>query len=214
MIEVELFHAPPDGTTKFYALSYVWGDAAKTRDVFVDGERFPATLNLWNALHHILARPGTTLFGGEESVCRSPHKEGSSATEEGSGETWLAVTTSLWIDAICINQSSLTERSEQVPRMDDIYSKASKVIVWPQISMPHEREYKEDIITAEWIATLAQMRWTKRRMAGYLNSAEDGPDKTLVEALPIERPGTISILIHANKLFMSVWAHSRRLWTT
>ncbi|KAL8353722.1 hypothetical protein RB601_003520 [Gaeumannomyces tritici] len=103
MIEVELFHAPLDGTTKFYALSYVWGDAAKTRDIFVDGGRFPVTLNLWNALHRILARPGTTLFGGEESVCRSPHKEGSSATEEGSGETWLAVTTSLWTPSASTN---------------------------------------------------------------------------------------------------------------
>lgn len=36
----------------------------------------------------------------------------------------------LWIDAICVNQNDLEERSRQVPRMSDIYSKASRVVVW------------------------------------------------------------------------------------
>lgn len=37
---------------------------------------------------------------------------------------------SLWIDAICINQSSNTERSSQVALMGDIYSKAASVLSW------------------------------------------------------------------------------------
>ena len=36
----------------------------------------------------------------------------------------------LWIDAICIDQKSLTERSHQVKRMGDIFQKAERVIVW------------------------------------------------------------------------------------
>lgn len=36
----------------------------------------------------------------------------------------------LWIDAICINQQDLPERSSQVKRMADIYSLARRVIVW------------------------------------------------------------------------------------
>jgi hypothetical protein len=36
----------------------------------------------------------------------------------------------LWIDAICINQSNLSERAHQVKLMADIYSKASRVLVW------------------------------------------------------------------------------------
>jgi hypothetical protein len=36
----------------------------------------------------------------------------------------------MWIDAICINQSDLNERSEQVRRMVDIYKFARRVVVW------------------------------------------------------------------------------------
>ncbi len=36
----------------------------------------------------------------------------------------------LWIDAICVNQTNLEERSRQVTRMVNIYSKAARVIVW------------------------------------------------------------------------------------
>ena len=36
----------------------------------------------------------------------------------------------LWIDAICVNQQDLPERSKQVARMADIYSLAKKVLVW------------------------------------------------------------------------------------
>jgi hypothetical protein len=37
---------------------------------------------------------------------------------------------SFWIDAICINQTDLQERSAQVHRMRDIYGKANAVIIW------------------------------------------------------------------------------------
>ena len=36
----------------------------------------------------------------------------------------------LWVDAICINQQDLGERSRQVKRMGDIYSLADRVVVW------------------------------------------------------------------------------------
>ncbi|KAI0008167.1 HET-domain-containing protein [Xylariaceae sp. FL0662B] len=36
----------------------------------------------------------------------------------------------LWADAICINQNDNDERGRQVRRMKDIYSRASRVIVW------------------------------------------------------------------------------------
>jgi hypothetical protein len=35
-----------------------------------------------------------------------------------------------WIDAICVNQQDLEERSRQVERMADIFTKASRVVVW------------------------------------------------------------------------------------
>lgn len=36
----------------------------------------------------------------------------------------------LWVDAICINQSDMAEQEAQVLRMTDIYSCASRVVVW------------------------------------------------------------------------------------
>ena len=36
----------------------------------------------------------------------------------------------LWIDAICVNQSDLQERSIQVERMVDVYSWVDRVVVW------------------------------------------------------------------------------------
>ncbi|KAH3920789.1 hypothetical protein HBH56_009830 [Parastagonospora nodorum] len=35
-----------------------------------------------------------------------------------------------WIDSICINQSSVSEKNTQVPRMSSIYSKARLVRIW------------------------------------------------------------------------------------
>ena len=35
-----------------------------------------------------------------------------------------------WIDAICLNQSDVAERNEQVPRIGNIYSDAIRVIAW------------------------------------------------------------------------------------
>ncbi|KAN0102111.1 HET domain containing protein [Hyaloscypha variabilis] len=36
----------------------------------------------------------------------------------------------LWVDALCINQNDLIERSEQVQKMGDIYRKAKRVVAW------------------------------------------------------------------------------------
>ncbi|KAF8859326.1 heterokaryon incompatibility, partial [Acephala macrosclerotiorum] len=41
-------------------------------------------------------------------------------------EKWRLV----WIDAICVNQEDLDERSQQVMLMRNIYSPARRVIVW------------------------------------------------------------------------------------
>jgi Heterokaryon incompatibility protein (HET) len=37
---------------------------------------------------------------------------------------------SFWIDAICINQQSITEKNQQVPLMTEIFSTAKTVVIW------------------------------------------------------------------------------------
>jgi hypothetical protein len=39
-----------DASPRYEALSYVWGDAAKTRDIILDGQRYDVTINLEAAL--------------------------------------------------------------------------------------------------------------------------------------------------------------------
>ncbi|KAH8749443.1 heterokaryon incompatibility protein-domain-containing protein [Hyaloscypha finlandica] len=45
----------------------------------------------------------------------------------------------LWVDAICINQNDVDERSEQVRKMGRIYSRATQVIVWLGHATPDSR---------------------------------------------------------------------------
>lgn len=52
----------------------------------------------------------------------------------------------LWVDALCINQRDLAERESQVLLMGDIYSSASKVIVW----LGHETEDLNEFV---WLHT-------------------------------------------------------------
>ncbi|OIW28697.1 hypothetical protein CONLIGDRAFT_670475 [Coniochaeta ligniaria NRRL 30616] len=42
----------------------------------------------------------------------------------------------LWVDAVCISQDDLAEKSAQILRMGDIYQRASSVIVWLGDSLP------------------------------------------------------------------------------
>ncbi|KAH7091409.1 heterokaryon incompatibility protein-domain-containing protein [Paraphoma chrysanthemicola] len=49
----------------------------------------------------------------------------------------LAVGTCIWVDAICINQHDLYEKSYQLKMMGQIYSKARRVITWLGVEAPY-----------------------------------------------------------------------------
>ncbi|CAJ2511319.1 Uu.00g069440.m01.CDS01 [Anthostomella pinea] len=91
---------PWDSSPKFIAPSYVWGDEDDSRSMVLDGHLFVITNNLHSALLAI-------------------------ATDAA-----LVTDFYFWIDAICINQADIDERSTQVPRMADIYSPAYSVFGW------------------------------------------------------------------------------------
>ncbi|KAJ9131012.1 Heterokaryon incompatibility protein [Pleurostoma richardsiae] len=86
--------------TKYVALSYLWGDPSATERIFVDNHEFQATSNLAAALRHI----------------RRNLKEEQTAV--------------LWVDAVCINQADVEERSAQVRMMRDIYGTAALILCW------------------------------------------------------------------------------------
>ena len=61
---------------------------------------------------------------------------------------------SLWIDALCIDQENDTEKSLQVARMQDIYRKANRVIIW----LPRKNEQSSSDVAAAacWLHDLGE----------------------------------------------------------
>lgn len=86
---------------KYEALSYTWGIPASNHHVFVDTEQDRQIFPVTENLYTAL------------KYLRHP-----------------ILLREIWADAICIYQSNVPERNEQVARMADIYRAAAKVIVW------------------------------------------------------------------------------------
>lgn len=141
LITHSLLDNPED---QYIALSYVWGDPNITKEIIVNGVSVPVTINLAAALRSIQL-----------------HLSPASASE---GES-LDLPQYLWADALCINQTDLVEKGQQVLMMDRIYTQASLVISWlgsgdDQISLAtstlkllaREIEAREDSIQdIEWL---------------------------------------------------------------
>jgi len=104
----ELIHAKLRNHPIYIALSYVWGNQKSVKPICVNGRGLEVTQNLYNALRSIKL----SLTSIRESL-KVPSSE-----------------LLLWIDAICIDQRSKREKSEQVPRMGNIYSSSYTTLVW------------------------------------------------------------------------------------
>lgn len=123
-IEAQLYHAPLE-TAKYFALSYPWGTPGATRTILVNGIEFPVFESLFLALLNLQLRKGADLV--DPPMLDAPAQEARDAGNTDDDE----IPTAWWIDAICINQKSLAERTKQVSRMGLVYSMASKVVIWP-----------------------------------------------------------------------------------
>ncbi|XXH02462.1 hypothetical protein Hte_008838 [Hypoxylon texense] len=142
-----------DDDIQFVALSYVWGDERTTKDIYLNGRRRGITTNLASALLHLsihslppngsvgLESDSDDKFDGyDDAQADVGHK----ADPERVARTLRSITrgndllrlsvhlgrTPLWVDALCINQDNLRERSQQVQLMRDIYGKAEGVFSW------------------------------------------------------------------------------------
>jgi hypothetical protein len=85
---------------QYIALSYAWGDPNVTLPITVNGKIMQITKSLEAGLRHLR---GKGLYGPQSLF---------------------------WIDAVCINQGDIGERSHQVRMMTQIYTEASFVMVW------------------------------------------------------------------------------------
>ncbi|KAL8354774.1 hypothetical protein RB601_000508 [Gaeumannomyces tritici] len=144
-IKLELFYAPLD-TAKFLALSYQWGKSGETKTISVNGTEFPVFQSLFRALESLYLHKVSDLIGvdvfGNPIPAEAQAQAREDATDTDTDESFMG----WWIDAICINQASLTERSEQVPRMGKIYSAAARVVIWPGDSYAFESDHRNAAI--------------------------------------------------------------------
>jgi hypothetical protein len=96
-----------DKCPPYLALSYVWGSEESSEIILINGHEITIRRNLWNFLVHVF----------EDNVQVQPGME--------------VVSQLLWIDAICIDQTNMSERASQVRLMKDIYQSVST----PRINM-------------------------------------------------------------------------------
>ncbi|KAF2165767.1 hypothetical protein M409DRAFT_24053 [Zasmidium cellare ATCC 36951] len=105
----------PDDALAYSAVSYTWGNNPETAPMVINGHLVQVPANTEIALRGLLTQ-----------ILRTTHRE-KHATEPTSGDQRLPL---LWIDALCIDQENLTEKSQQVAMMGEIYSRADEVLVW------------------------------------------------------------------------------------
>jgi Heterokaryon incompatibility protein (HET) len=127
---VELSTAP-----QYYALSYVWGDPNMTEEIRLGGRAFHVTTNLAAALRRLRILMEDVPKGENNTNKKEP--------------------TRLWIDAICINQSSVLEKNQQIPLMGRIYSLSEGVVMWlgegendSQLAVSFVKNWYDSIIAA------------------------------------------------------------------
>ena len=75
----------------------------------------------------------------------------------------------LWIDAICVNQQDLDERSRQVRRMADLYRLADRVVVWLGLN---KKDSKYALRLLEELSSKITVDWLHQKMEPASNSAD------------------------------------------
>lgn len=111
-----------DGPGSFDAISYLWGNPTPTSAILCDdgSSRLPIAENLSNALASLRPRREVPRSNFSKALDKFKLKK-----QRASPESLV-----LWIDAICINQNDLGERSSQVQLMRRIYQGAATVRIY------------------------------------------------------------------------------------
>lgn len=107
-VRVKLTSCNLDESPPYLALSYMWGRGDNHNYIDCEGKKLRTGENLWQFL-----RQYRDTISVQQYQSANPD-----------------VPVRLWIDALCINQDDIEERSSQVGQMRDIYTGADSVIVW------------------------------------------------------------------------------------
>jgi hypothetical protein len=162
-----------DNIPAFEALLYTWGSPENPVDILINQATDQGTLSITRNLGEAL------LYLRYEDKPRI-----------------------LWIDAICVNQQDLDKRSQQVKRMADIYSRATRVVVWLG---PERADTSLAIAFFNKIASHIVVEW--EQMIVRPNSSDD----VLWQTRALERfSSDDSILVAVDDLLSRLWFG--RLW--
>jgi hypothetical protein len=118
-----------DKASQYEALSYVWGKCDPPAEIVCNGERMQITPNLAAGLQRL--RYPKSKISVRWRYSESDHSIYYNILDQ-SAPIKLEKTgpRRIWVDAICINQQDLRERSQQVSIMRDIYRRATDVVIW------------------------------------------------------------------------------------
>ena len=94
-----------DSLRDYEALSYTWGEEEVTEQIYIFPKGVP--------IERQYTKKVTRNLWLALRALRRPNRS-----------RWL------WVDALCIDQNSISERNHQVPMMDKIYQESTEVCVW------------------------------------------------------------------------------------
>ncbi|KAH7414317.1 heterokaryon incompatibility protein-domain-containing protein [Phaeosphaeria sp. MPI-PUGE-AT-0046c] len=132
---------------RYTALSYVWGEPVLSSRILLDDGTYVAiTKNLLVALQHVVE-----VQHGDRMPENSPSQEGGDAVESITEGVKALLTEEphgndiedgllIWIDAVCINQSDIVEKGWQVAQMADVYSRATRTMIFLGPQSEHSDE--------------------------------------------------------------------------
>lgn len=176
-----------DHCPAFIAASYVWtpkGQPVAYARIRLDGYAFNIGWNLYEFLSKICLFKAAQQIRSQMWDIKSCFREGDDWKKDlqtGPCHPMMRDPTQwqyLWIDALCIDQSSLSERSYQVSLMGDIYKSATFVLAWLGIEADDSRRAMHFMATNQSFLRKTDERCTQ----GF-----DNP-YTIVEARTVKNP--------------------------
>ncbi|KAK8026440.1 hypothetical protein PG991_003496 [Apiospora marii] len=123
-----------DDAPDFEAISYLWGQDLSPSPILCNGAEKTVTRNLEEALRGLRPPPNwdsVPTWPPSHPLHSGRHVwRGIARNRYEQQENTTSLQTSVWIDALCINQDDPKERAQQVKMMGQIYRRASTVKIW------------------------------------------------------------------------------------
>ncbi|KAK8108432.1 HET-domain-containing protein [Apiospora sp. TS-2023a] len=115
----------------------------------------------------------------------------------------------IWADAICINQSNLTERNSQVQLMAEIYSNASRVIVWLEETTATGHTCRDDAadgdLALESIRSAAEASYLQPQEPAHPHEKAKGRNIVLPEVCTSQTTRQRIIILLERLWFQRIW---------